>query len=153
VSYNSLVDGRRDLFVYFPLQQNYLSRTSIVVRTMPGQKPGKQIAALVASINPSLPIVSAGSLEERIEVGWTPQRVAASLSGSLGLVGLLLSAIGIYGITAYAVATRTREIGIRLALGARRGNVVGLFIRNGMSLLAIGSLIGLAIGGAARQLM
>jgi ABC-type antimicrobial peptide transport system permease subunit len=104
-------------------------------------------------MNPGLPIVSAGSLEERIVVGWTPQRIAASLSGSLGVVGLLLSAIGIYGITAYAVATRTREIGIRVALGARRADVVRLVIRNGMSLVAIGSVIGLTIAAAASQLM
>ena len=153
VTYNSLVDGTRELFVYVPLQQAYMSRISIVVRTRPGRKLGTQIAALVGSMNPGLPIVSAGSLAERIVVGWTPQRIAASLSGSLGVVGLLLSAIGIYGITAYAVATRTREIGIRVALGARRANVVRLVIRNGMSLVAIGSVIGLMIAAAASHLM
>ncbi len=153
VSYNSLVDGRRELFVYMPFQQKYFSRTSIVVRAAPGQQVRSQIAAVVAAMNPDLPIVSAASLEDRIAAGWTPQRVAASLSGSLGLVGLVLSAIGIYGITAYAVATRTREIGIRLALGAQRSNVVGLVMRNGMSLVAIGAVIGLAISAAVSELM
>ena len=153
VTYNSLVDGARELFVYLPLQQSYFAQTSIVIRPMPGRKLGNEVAALVNSMNPNLPIVSAASLEERIAVGWTPQRVAAALAATLGLIGLLLSAIGVYGITAYAVATRTREIGIRVALGARRADVVGLVIRNGMLLVAIGSLIGLAIAAGASQLM
>jgi predicted permease len=153
VRYNSLVDGSRELFVYVPFQQNYVARTSIVVRTAPGRPMRTQIAALVASMNPNLPIVSNASLEERIEAAWTPQRVAASLAGSLGLIGLLLSAIGIYGITAYTVATRTREIGIRLALGAQRSNVMSLVIRSGMSLVAIGAAIGLPIAAGASQLL
>jgi putative ABC transport system permease protein len=153
VTYNSLVDGARELFVYLPFQQRFLSRTTIVARALPGRSLRNEIAALVASMNSNLPIVSAGLLEDRIEIGWTPQRVAASLSGSLGLVGLLLSAIGVYGITAYAVATRTREIGIRLALGARRSDVVGIVVRNGMSLVAIGALIGVTAAAAASQLL
>jgi putative ABC transport system permease protein len=150
VAYNSLIDGARDLFVYLPLRQEYTSRISIVAR---GNGAGAQLAALVASIDPNLPIVSSGSLEDRIAVSQTPQRVVASVSGALGAVGLLLAAIGIYGITAYAVASRTREIGVRLALGARPADVMRMVLRKGMSLVVIGAVMGLVLAAASSQLL
>jgi ABC-type antimicrobial peptide transport system permease subunit len=108
---------------------------------------------LVTSMNPSLPIVTAQTLEDSVALGLVPQRVAASVTASLGLVGLLLAAIGIYGVTAYWVTRRTHEIGIRLAMGAQRADIVGMVLRQGLSLAAIGSAIGLAIAAGASQLL
>jgi len=74
--------------------------------------------------------------------------MAASVAGTLGIVGLLLCAIGIYGVTSYSVAQRTREIGIRVALGADRASVMRLVLRQGLMLAAVGTAIGLVIAGA-----
>jgi putative ABC transport system permease protein len=75
------------------------------------------------------------------------------VAGSLGLVGILLAAIGIYGVTAYAVARRTREIGIRLALGAEHRHVIRMIVRHGMTLAIIGSAIGLGLAAAISQVL
>jgi ABC-type antimicrobial peptide transport system permease subunit len=102
-------------------------------------------------MNPNLPIVSAQTFEDHASLGLVPQRVAASVSASLGLVGLLLAAIGIYGVTAYMVTSRTREIGIRIALGARRRDVVRMVLGQGMTLALIGVAIGLALAAAVSR--
>ena len=73
--------------------------------------------------------------------------------GSLGLVGLLLAAIGIYGVTAYTVTRRTREIGIRMALGARPGDIARMVLRQGMSLTVVGSVIGFALAAGAGRVL
>ena len=80
-----------------------------------------------------------------------PQRVLASVSGSLGLVGLLLAAVGIYGVMAFAVTLRTREFGIRVALGAQRGDVMRMVIRRGLVITAIGCTIGLGLAALLAQ--
>jgi putative ABC transport system permease protein len=77
----------------------------------------------------------------------------ASVSGSLGSIGLLLAAIGIYGVTAFAVTRRTREFGIRIALGARRADIVRMVLRQGMVLTAIGCVIGLSLGAAVGRML
>ena len=82
-----------------------------------------------------------------------PQRIAAALSTVLGALALLLSAIGVYGVIAFTVAQRTREIGIRMALGADRGNVTGLIVRDGLRLAAPGLAIGIVSALALGQLL
>jgi predicted permease len=149
---NSLVDGATLPSVYVPLQQQYTSTVTtvtIVARASHGQRIANEVRSVVAAMNPDLPIISSQTLEESVALGLVPQRIAASVAGSLGLVGLLLAAIGIYGVTAYAVTRRTREIGIRVALGAQRREIVSLVLAQGMSLAAIGAIIGLALAAAA----
>jgi predicted permease len=140
-------------FVYVPLQQQYSPQMMIAVRTAHGERFAAEIRSLVTSLNPALPIITAQTFADLTAVALVPQRIAASVSGTLGLVGLLLAAIGIYGVSAYMVTSRTREIGIRIALGARPATVVAMVLRQGISLAVIGSAVGLALGAAAGRLM
>jgi putative ABC transport system permease protein len=88
-------------------------------------------------------------LREYADLGLFPQRLAASVAGSLGIVALLLAAIGLYGVTAYMVASRSREIGIRMALGSSAGATVALMLRSALEIAAIGGAIGLALAAGA----
>ncbi len=153
VKSTSLIDGFSRSLVYVPLQQQYTPAITIVARSTRGQRVADEIRAAVAAVDPNLPIITSQTLEESTALGLTPQRVVVSVSGSLGFVGLLLAAIGIYGVTAYAVTRRTREIGIRMALGARRADVAGMILRRGMSLATIGSLIGLLLAAGASRVL
>jgi putative ABC transport system permease protein len=81
------------------------------------------------------------------------QRLGVTLLSILGGLGLLLTAVGIYGVTAYIVAQRTREIGVRMALGAQASDIVKLIMRQGIKLTVIGAIIGLAVGLAGMRLL
>jgi putative ABC transport system permease protein len=154
VKSSSLVDGLAGSFVYLPLQQYYTSSMTatmtVAARSVQGQRVAADIRALVASMDPSLAVVSS-TLEDSAALGLAPQRIAMSLSGTLGIVGLLLAAIGVYGVTAYTVARRSREIGIRIALGARRSDIMAMVLRQGLMLTAIGSAIGLLLAAGVSQ--
>ena len=92
-------------------------------------------------------------VEEMISATLGPQRFAAALIGSFGLIGLLLSAIGLYGVIAYTVAQRTREVGLRVALGATRGHVFRLVIGSGAWTITAGLLFGLAAAALTTRLL
>jgi predicted permease len=142
------------LAIYAPLQQRYMPGFTVFARTSEGSRTLNAIRAVVASMDPNLPVLAAGALEQQLLAPPVIQlQVAASVSGSVGLIGLLLAAIGLYGVTAYNVARRTREIGIRIALGAERGDVVGMVLRQGMTLVAIGSAIGLLLAAGVGRLL
>ena len=107
---------------------------------------GKQISDIVLSMNSNLPLADVKTMDQIKDESMAGDRFSAFLFGGFAGVALLLSALGIYGVMSFAVAQRTHEIGLRMALGATEGRVVTLILREGMTLAAIGLLLGL--GGA-----
>ena len=140
-------------YIYVPFAQRYSDRVALLVRTADGRGAIPEVRQLLHSMNPNLPITEAMPLSDITAIGLIPQRIAASVAGSLGFVGLLLAAIGIYGVTAYAVSRRTREIGIRIALGADSRAVMRLVLRQGLVLAGIGVTIGIAIAAVGSKLL
>jgi predicted permease len=143
------------LTIYVPFQQKYLAQITILARrTTEGHSLAQDLRSAVASVDPNLPVLTTEPLERQNNGPVQTQlRVAATVAGSVGVIGLFLAGVGIYGVTAYAVTQRTREIGIRLSLGASSREVVGLVLRQGMRLVVIGSVIGLALGLGAGKLL
>jgi predicted permease len=141
------------LVVYVPLLQSYTPHVTVLARTTRGQRMAAEIRSLVSTMNANLPVLNAQTLDEQ-QTGpvITQLRIAASVSGSVGLLALLLAGMGIYGVTAYAVGQRTREIGIRLALGAERRDIAAMVFRQGFSLVSIGGAIGIILAIAATRL-
>ena len=154
---SSLVDGLAEPYVYLPLAQSgnsgMTTTMSIVVRQRSRASLVPQIEAIVRELDATLVVANAQSLSESIALGLAPQRVLAAVAGSMGLIGLLLASIGMYGVTAYSVALRRRELGIRLALGAPRGRVMWMVLRQGMWLVAVGAAVGLALATGAGQVL
>jgi predicted permease len=138
--------------VYVAIAQRYRSRLSLLVKSAAGGTI-PQVRALIRELNPNLPVTTAMPLEQVTAVTLVPQRIAAAVAASLGGVVLLLAAVGIYGVTSYSAARRTREIGIRMALGADRPAVLRLIIRQGLVLTALGVVLGLAAGAAGAQVL
>jgi predicted permease len=144
----------QQISLYAPLQQRYQAGITLFVRTGDGHRPINELRTLLTSMDPNLPIITERALEDQLLAPPVMQlQVASSVSGTVGLIGLLLAAIGLYGVTAYMVVQRTREIGIRIALGAERGDVVGMVLRQGMTLMAIGSGVGLLLALGVGRLL
>jgi predicted permease len=141
-------------FAYFPIAQLWTPTQFLVVRFAgnPTELTGGIQRAILA-IDPVLPRATVTSLLVADGIALWPQRVAAIVTGSLGLTGLLLATVGLYGIVSYSVSRRAREIGIRVALGAQRANVQSMVVREGMRLALLGVLIGLSLAAAATRLL
>jgi predicted permease len=140
-------------YIYVPLAQRYTSSMSILVKHAGDASTIPQVRALLREMSPNLPLTVAMPLSDVTAIGLIPQRVVAAVAGSLGIVGLVLAAIGIYGVTAYAVSRRTREIGIRVALGADEGRVLRLVLRQGLVLAGTGVAIGSSLAALGSPLL
>ena len=142
-------------FVYSPLAQSYSSTVTMVVRARGGDARAlvPSLNAEVRALDAELPLFDVKTMEEHLGVSLFPARVAAALLGGFGLLALVLAATGVYGVVSYAAAQQTREIGIRVALGARRRDVLRLVAGRGMLLVAAGVLLGLGGALALTRLM
>jgi predicted permease len=139
-------------YFYVPIRQIFRPEMGLKFYVRSSAPVDDAVAALrreAQAIDPSVPVFNAMPLEEYIAASLFPQKIAASLLGTLGSVALLLAAIGLYGVMAYSVAQRTNEIGIRVALGARPLDVLRMILRESMVLalpgLAVGSLLAIAL--------
>ena len=137
-----------------PFAQHYSAQAKLHLRT--DGDPAALAPALreaIRGVDPALPILALGTLSERTGASLLPQQIAASLIGTFGTVALLLSLLGLYGVLARGVAQRSREIGIRLALGAAPRSILRLVIGQGWRLTAIGLAAGLALAAAGARLL
>jgi predicted permease len=141
-------------FVYRPLSQVYTSYLTAVARTSgAAEKTALELMAAAREVDPDLWIWEAMSLEKHVGIQLLPARLAALLLSAFGALALALACLGLYGLVSYAVARRTREVGIRLSLGANRRKVLSLLMGGGLRLVMIGGAIGLLASAAAAQLL
>jgi putative ABC transport system permease protein len=141
-----LNDQRLRAVTYRPLAQQHSSRVTLVVHT--AGDPQALLAAVrreVQALDENMPAQEIKTLDEFIAFSFWPMRMGAQLVGAFGLVGLLLASVGLYGVMSYAVAARTREIGVRMALGAERRDVLRLIVGQGLALTLFGVGAGLAL--------
>jgi predicted permease len=134
-------------FYYTAQAQHWNEGMSIVIRT--AGDPTSVAAALRAaagSFDETLPVSGIRTMQKHLGIALMPARLAGAALGVFGILGLILASVGMYGVMAYTVSQRRREIGIRMAIGAATGDVVGMIMRQGLTLVVIGAAIG--IGGA-----
>src|SRR5213078_4567149 len=112
-----------------------------------------EIRRAIAEVDPNLTITSIRTMQQQVEMSFDQERAVASLAGLFGVVALLLAAVGLYGVTAYTVAQRTNEIGIRMALGADRSRVVQLVLSGAYKRVLFGLILGLPLAIGAGRLI
>ena len=126
----------------------------VVIQTRPGTSlPIAAVRQAVASVDPGMPIVSIRALRDQVTGQFTQERLIARLTSFFGVLSLVLASIGLYGVTAYNAGQRVGEIGVRVALGANRGDVVRLVVRGAFALILSGLVIGLPLTWAAGRFM
>lgn len=141
--------------VYLPVSQHPVARRVVLVRTSGDPlRLARPMREIVRAIDPDLPVLETRTYDDLVRYHTVDgPGVAVRLVGTMGAVGLVLAIAGLYGLMAYNVTRRTREIGIRLAIGAAPSRVLRAFVRQGLVLVAIGAAIGLALGIALERLM
>jgi putative ABC transport system permease protein len=140
--------GDAGLLYYIPLAQDTLNRPlAIVVRATPARlgAVAAELRRRIAAAVPSTSSVLVETLSQRLEPELRPWMLGARLFGAFGLLALIVAAVGIYSVVSYTLSQRTREMGIRIALGARGWHILGLVVEGGIGTLAIGIVIGSAI--------
>jgi ABC-type antimicrobial peptide transport system permease subunit len=126
--------------------QGSLFLHDIVILTKPGVNVSStRIRQAVALVDPNLPVNSIRTLREQVAGQFTQQRLIARLTSFFGILSLVLASIGLYGVTAYNAGRRVSEIGVRMALGADRGDIIRLVLRGAFGLILFGLLVGLPL--------
>ncbi len=141
-------------YMYLAQAQHWQTGMNILIRTT--GDPTLVAPALrqeVATLDPNLPLANVQTMTNRMGMAFLPARLAATVLGVFGVLGLVLASLGVYGVMSHSVAQRHREIGIRIAIGAGGGSIVRLLMRDGLRLVGIGIGIGLAGAAGGGRLM
>jgi putative ABC transport system permease protein len=140
--------------IYVSTYQDSSKRLSVVLRTsLPATELEPQIRHEIQSIDPGLPIFNVSSMNDILDRSLASRRFAADLVGGFAGLAVLLASIGIYGLLAYMVGQRSREIGIRIALGARRDDILRMFLGKGVALAGMGIVAGVVVSAATASMM
>jgi len=141
-------------FFYVPLRQNFAPTTGLVLRTQqPADTIARALAREVHALDPDLAPYAVITMREQIERSTSAQHAAVMLLTIFGILAVLLATIGLYGVLSYAVSQSTRELGLRMALGARGSDLLRIVISQGLSLTATGVIVGATIALAGTRLL
>jgi predicted permease len=144
------VDYKNDLMKRIEVQSHFIGGLMLVTNVSPGALE-PLVTKTLSDLDPNLTMTSVRTMQQQVELSFDQERAVASLAGLFGIVALALAAVGLYGVTAYTVAQRTNEIGIRMALGADRAKVVDLVLRSAFKRVAAGLILGVPLAvGAGR---
>ena len=141
-------------FIFTSFAQDFSATAMIVARTNgDAERTATQMLGAVRAIDPGLPVIQVKTMSKHLAAMLLPARLGAMAFMLFAGLALALAVLGVYGVVSYAVARRTREAGIRLAIGAQPSAVVGLLMREGTALVAIGALLGVVLGFASAQVL
>jgi ABC-type antimicrobial peptide transport system permease subunit len=146
------VNYPQDMLKRVELQSHFIGGLMLVTNLSSGSLEPVLRKAL-AEVDPNLTIINVRTMREQVARSFDQERAVASLAGLFGIVALVLAAVGLYGVTAYTVAQRTGEIGIRMALGADRRRVVSLVLRSAFRRVLIGLVVGVPLAVGAGRLI
>jgi predicted permease len=146
------VDYHDDMMKKLDLRSHLIGGIMLLTEIPPGALEA-QITRILADLDPNLTINSVRTMQQQIDLTFSQERAVAGLAGLFGIVALILAAVGLYGVTAYTVAQRTNEIGIRMALGAGRPRVIQLVLRGAFQRVLIGLFLGLPLAIGAGRLI
>jgi hypothetical protein len=146
------VNYKHELLAKIELRTHFINGIMLVTNATPGVLEPLLIRAL-AEVDPNLTITSVRTMQQQVDLTFNQERAVASLAGLFGIVALLLAAVGLYGVTAYTVAQRTQEIGIRMALGANRVNVVQMVLTGAAKRVLAGLILGVPLAIGAGRLI
>jgi predicted permease len=135
-------------FIYVPLAQQPTSDINFFIKHVEGRPIARDVRAAFAQVEPNVPILMIQSFDDATAIGLLPQKLAAWIAGSVGVVGVFLAALGLYGLMAFLVTQRTREIAIRMALGASDGDMQSMVLKQAARLSVTGGVVGLVLAGA-----
>jgi predicted permease len=148
------LDSGSKIVVYFPQQQAGYNGMYLVARTSTNPADlSNAIVREIHAVDPGVPVYDIRTMQERLHDSLARQRFASAMLGAFAAFALLLAAVGVYGVMSYLVTQGTHDIGVRVALGASRGNILGLVVRQGLMLAVVGIVTGLIGAAALTRLM
>jgi ABC-type antimicrobial peptide transport system permease subunit len=151
--YTTLTERPRPA-LFRPASQSYNATTTLLVRSaLPEAEMAGQLRKVIGELDSRLPLYGVGSLTQMLGFAFFPSRAATVALGAFGVLAIMLAITGIYGLAAYTVSKRTRDIGIRIAVGAQPWQMLRSVLGRTLMLLSIGSSLGLALGLAVGQIL